>query len=186
MTGSARQVSKSRAVALTGLLLVSCIAGPASAQSVSEDSVKAAFVYRFTDYVDWPAPVQQKQQFTIAVLDDPQLAQELERICAGRQVKGHPIQVNLIHRQKEASDAQIVFLGAGDTDAHRRVIANLSGHPVLIVTDEDHGLDEGSTVNFMLVDHRLRFEISLNAAGRSGLKISSELLSVAARVEGHS
>jgi len=54
------------------------------------------------------------------------------------------------------------------------------------VTDEDHGLDEGSTVNFMLVDHRLRFEISLTAATRSGLKISSELLSVAARVEGHS
>jgi hypothetical protein len=171
---------------MAGLLLMSCIAAPAGAQSVSADSVKAAFVYRFTDYVDWPAPVLQKPQFIIAVLDDPQLAQELERICAGHQVKGHPIRVQLIHRQSEASQAQIVFLGAGDADAHRHFIAGLSGHPVLVVTDEDNGLDEGSTVNFMLVDHRLRFEISLNAAGRSGLKISSELLSVAARVEGHS
>jgi hypothetical protein len=171
---------------MAGLLLMGCITGPAGAQSVSADSVKAAFVYRFTDYVIWPAPVLQRPEFTIAVLDDPQLTQELERVCAGHQVKGHPIRVKLIHRQKEASEAQIVFLGAGDPDAHRRFIAGLGTHPVLIVTDEDHGLDAGSTVNFMLVDHRLRFEISLTAAARSGLKISSELLSVAARVEGHS
>jgi len=171
---------------MTGLLVMSCIGGPASAQSVSEDSAKAAFVYRFTDYVEWPATALQRAEFLIAVLDDPQLARELERICTGHQIKGHPIRVKLIHRQKEASDAQIVSLGPGDTDAHRRFIAGLAGHPVLIVTDEDHGLDEGSTVNFMLVDHRLRFEISLTAATRSGLKISSELLSVAARVEGHS
>jgi hypothetical protein len=171
---------------MASLLLMSCVAGRADAQSVSEDSAKAAFVYRFTDYVEWPAPALQRAEFTIAVLDDRQLAQELERICGGHQIKGHPIRVQLVHRQKEASDAQIVFLGAGDTDAHRRFIAGLTGHPVLIVTDEEHGLDEGSTVNFMLVDERLRFEISLTAAGRSGLKISSELLSVAARVEGHS
>jgi len=98
---------------MAGILLMSGVAGLACAQSVSEDSVKAAFVYRFTDYVDWPAPVPQRQQFTIAVMDDPQLAQELERICAGRQVKGHPIRVNLIHRQKEASDAQSSFSGPG-------------------------------------------------------------------------
>jgi len=171
---------------MAGILLMSGVAGLVCAQSVSEDSVKAAFVYRFTDYVDWPAPALQRAVFTIAVLDDPQLTRELERICAGHQVKGHPIRVKPIHRQKEASDAQIVFLGAGDADAHRRFIAALGAHPILIVTDEDHGLDAGSTINFMLVDHRLRFEISLTAAGRSGLKISSELLSVAARVEGHS
>ena len=186
MSGSAKHVSKSRTVALAGLLLMGGVIAPASAQSVSEDSVKAAFVYRFTDYVEWPAPVLQRPQFTIAVLDDPLLTQQLERICTGHRIKGHPVRVKLIHRQKEASDAQIVFLGAGDADAHRRFIASLNGHPVLIVTDEDRGLEEGSTVNFILVDQRLRFEISLTAAERSGLKISSELLSVAARVEGHS
>ena len=51
---------------MTGLLVMSCIGGPASAQSVSEDSAKAAFVYRFTDYVEWPATALQRAEFLIA------------------------------------------------------------------------------------------------------------------------
>ena len=171
---------------MAGLLFAaSLVTTRAMAESVSEDSVKAAFLYRFTDYVEWPAPALQGTQFTIAVLDDPGVAADLERIVAGHQVKGRTAQVKLIHGLKEAAAAQVIFVGSGDADVHRRFIARLTGQPVLIVTDEDHGLDEGSTVNFMLVDHKLRFEISLPAAARSGLKISSELLSVAARVEGH-
>lgn len=174
-----------RVVAMTGLFFAaSLVTTHAVPGSVSEDSVKAAFLYRFTDYVEWPAPALQGTQFTIAVLDDPGVAADLEHIITGHQVKGRTAQVKLIHRTKEAAAAQIIFLGAGDPDAHRRFISGLTGQPVLIVTDEDRGLEEGSTVNFMLVDHRLRFEISLTAAARAGLKISSELLSVAARVEG--
>lgn len=180
----AKHVSAAR-IALAGLLFAARLTTThVVAESVSEDSVKAAFIYRFTDYVEWPATALQGTQFKIAVLDDAKVAADLEHIVAGHQVKGRSAQVKIIHRAKEAADAQIVFLGSGDADAHRRFIAGLNGHPVLIVTDEDQGLEEGSTVNFMLIDHRLRFEISLTAAARSGLKISSELLSVAARVEG--
>jgi len=181
----AKHASAIRAVALVGLLFAGGIpVRHAIAQSVPEDSVKAAFLYRFTDYVEWPVPALQSAQFTLAVLDDPGVAADLERILAGHPVKGRAARVKPIHHAKEAADAQIVFIGSGDADAHQRLIAGLSGKPVLIVTDENHGLEEGSTVNFMLIDHKLRFEISLTAAARSGLKISSELLSVAARVEG--
>jgi hypothetical protein len=181
---AAKHVSAARVLALAGLLFASSLAVDVAAESVSEDSVKAAFIYRFTDYVEWPAPALQGTQFRIAVLDDAGLAADLAHIVAGHQIKGRTAQVKVIHRAKEAADAQIVFLGPGDAEAHRRFIAGLNGQPVLIVTDEDQGLEEGSTVNFMLIDHRLRFEISLTAAARSGLRISSELLSVAARVEG--
>ena len=178
-----KHVSVTLAVGLVGLLLVASITRTESmAQAISEDSVKAAFLYRFTDYVEWPA--LQSAQFTIAVLDDAGVAADLEHIVANHRVKGRAARVKLIHRAKEAADAQVVFLGSGDPDLHRRFIAGLAGQSVLVVTDEDRGLEEGSTVNFMLIDHRLRFEISLTAAARSGLKISSELLSVAARVEG--
>jgi len=181
-----KHLSAIRAAALAGLLLAAAITTErASGQPVPEDSVKAAFLYRFTDYVQWPARALQASQFIIAVLGDPGVAADLEHIVAGHQIKGRTAQVRIIHHSKEAADAQIVFVGPGDPDAHRRFITSLSGQPVLIVTDESQGLEEGSTVNFMLVDHKLRFEISLTAAARSGLKISSELLSVAARVEGH-
>lgn len=181
----AKHASAIRAVALAGLLFVAALPTQHTrAQSLSEDAVKAAFLYRFTDYVEWPAPALQSAQFTIAVLDDPGVAADLAHILAGHQVKGRTARVKLIRHMKEAADAQIVFVGSGDADAHRRLIAGLSGKPILIVTDESRGLEEGSTVNFLLVDHKLRFEVSLSAAAHSGLKISSELLSVAARVEG--
>ena len=174
-----------RAVAIASLFgIVSLIAAPARAQSVSEHSVKAAFLYRFTQYVEWPSQALQGTQFTIAVLEDAQVAEDLEHMLTGHPVKGRTAKVKIVHRAREATDAQIVFVGSGDADAHRNFITGLAGHPMLIVTDEEHGLEEGSTVNFMLVDHRLRFEVSLTAAERAGLKISSELLSVAARVEG--
>jgi hypothetical protein len=180
-----KRVSAARAVAIAGLLCIASLTATlAPAQSVSDVSVKAAFLYRFTEYVEWPPQAAQSAQFIIAVLDDAQVAEDLEHIVAGHQVKGRPAKVKLVQHAREATDAQIVFVGSGDAEAHRRFITGLAGHPVLIVTDEEHGLEEGSTVNFMLVDHRLRFEVSLTAAGRSGLKISSELLSVAARVEG--
>jgi hypothetical protein len=64
------------------------------------------------------------------------------------------------------------------------VIAAVAGRPVLIVTNEDGGLDDGSSVNFLLIDQRVRFEISLDAAQGSGLRVASELLAVAIRVRG--
>ena len=55
--------------------------------------------------------------------------------------------------------------------------------PILVVTESENGIDGGAVINFIEVDRNLRFEISLNAADRSGLRINSALLSVAARVE---
>jgi YfiR/HmsC-like len=60
----------------------------------------------------------------------------------------------------------------------------VAGRPVLVVTNADGGLDAGSSVNFLLIDQRVRFEISLDAAQGSGLRVASELLAVAIRVRG--
>ncbi|MEJ0007111.1 MAG: YfiR family protein [Steroidobacteraceae bacterium] len=57
---------------------------------------------------------------------------------------------------------------------------------MLVVTASDHGLEDGSCVNFLFVDRRVRFEVSMTAADHLGLKVSSELLSVAVRVQGRS
>jgi hypothetical protein len=169
------------------VLLAFCVGtADTSAQStaVSEEAIKAAFLFRFADYVQWPAPGSPISVFTIAVVDDDPVAATLTRLLATHLVEGHPAEVRRVHQPEEALQAQIVFLGAGDPEAHRKFIARLADRAVLIVTDEDNGLAEGSTVNFLLVDHRLRFEVSLAAARRSHLQISSELLSVAARVAG--
>ena len=79
---------------------------------------------------------------------------------------------------------QILFVGSGNAGALRAIMAAANGEPILLVTDEDDGLNHGSVLNFVTVDRRVRFEVSLTAADRLRLKISSELLAVAVRVRG--
>lgn len=154
-----------------------------AADQFREDAIKAAFLYRFTGYIEWPASMSEPEQFTIAVIGGDAVAAELAKLLPGRDVHGHPARVLRIDSLKQMGDARVLYIGSQYTGDVRGLIARVPGH-VLIVTDSGEGLDDGSAVNFMLVDRRVRFEISLSAAERAGLKVSSELLSVAARVLG--
>src|SRR3984957_9874607 len=155
-----------------------------AAESYSEDAVKAAFLYRFTGYVDWPPQAAADPQFTIAVLDAGGVATELERLLQNRQIQNRPAQVRPIKNLRELDGAQMLYIGGSHRDDLHRLISSVAGRPVLVVTSQEGGLDAGSSVNFLLIDPRGRFEISLDAAQGSGLRVASELLAVAIRVRG--
>lgn len=148
------------------------------------DEVEAAFLYRFVGYVDWPSEASSAPVFTIAVLGDDPLIEELQRILPQHQLKNHPAQVRRISRIQDLGDSQMLFIGPRYNDELRSVIARVAPHPVLVVTASDHGLEAGSCVNFLIIDRRVRFEVSTTAAEHAGLKVSAELLSVAVRVQG--
>ncbi len=147
------------------------------------DATKAAFLYRFAAYVEWPVARTGPAEFTIAVLADDKVAADLERLLAGRLIKGRPARVRRIRYLDEVGNAEILYVGIPRHKTVRRVIARMGVRPVLVVTDEASGLNDGSTVNFIMSEQHLRFEVSLAAAERRGLRISSQLLSLAARVE---
>ncbi len=172
------------AVLLLLWALTAMVSPSRAAEQYSEDAVKAAFLYRFTGYVDWPEEALASPDFTLAVLGAEGVASELQRLLPGHPVKNRPTQVRKIASVNELGDAQVLFIGLGRAEDARAAIAALAMRPVLVVTDEERGLDAGSAVNFLVVDRRVRFEISLIAAERSGLRISSDMLSVAARVQG--
>jgi hypothetical protein len=153
-------------------------------ESYSEDAVKAAFLYRFTGYVDWPPEAVTDPQFTIAVLDADGVGAELGRLLQNRQIQNRPAQVRSIKNLRELDGAQMLYIGSSHREELRRLISSVAGRPVLVVTNEEGGLDAGSSVNFLLIDQRVRFEISLDAAQGSGLRVASELLAVAVRVRG--
>lgn len=163
-----------------------CLASASAycAEGYSEDAVKAVFLSRFAEYVEWPPAALAGPQFTIAVLGDDGVAAELQRLLPSYPIKKLPARVRQIRRLQDAGDAQILYIGAGHPDEVRGAVAALRARPVLLVTDDERGLDAGAAVNFMLVDQRVRFEVSLIAAERSALTINSGLLSVAARVQG--
>lgn len=170
-------------VALAVLLLG---LGSANAQeaSYSQDAVEAAFIYRFAGFVSWPRDALPPSVFTVAVLDDDALAADLERMLPDNKLKGRRAQLRRITSVEQLGDAQILFIGDSDAGKLKRWLAPIAGRPVLVVTSEPGALEDGSTINFLVIDRHVRFEISLAAARRSGLTISADLLSVATHIEG--
>lgn len=140
---------------------------------------------------EWPATSSGRPRslpadapFTIDVLGDEPVADDLEQLLPDHPIDGHPAHVKAINRISQLGDAQILYIGPGyGGSVHAAIIAS-AGHPVLIVTDERHGLEDGGTINFVEDGEHVRFEVSLLAAARAGLSISSQLLSVALRVKG--
>jgi YfiR/HmsC-like len=168
-------------------LLVSGTSGwvePVHAAEYSEDAVKAAYLYRFSGYVDWPAAAESAKTFVIAVVDAPAVARELKRLVPGHRINDRIIEVVEASRIKDAGPSAILFIGGGHANLLRPALSELAAESTLVVTDEERGLEEGATVNFLTLDHRVRFEVSLTAADREHLKISAELLAVAVRVFG--
>jgi hypothetical protein len=157
----------------------------AAGASYEENAVKAAFLYRFTGYMEWPQePAPSRREFDIAVLDGKPVARELARLLQQRPIKDLPARVMIVKDARQAADAEILYIGPDYAGNVADAVKSLAGRPVLIVTDTARGLDDGSAVNFMLVDRRVRFEVSLPAAQSAGIKVSSQLLSVATRVRG--
>ena len=165
-------------------LLVSNAAVPApepAAVEAPEASVKAAYLYKFASYVDWPEDaLAASRAFVIGVMDAEDVAQELERIVPGRSVHDRPVEVRRLHEGQSTEALHVLFVGRGGDV--RAALRGPEQPGLLVVTDNPRGLELGSTINFVLAGERLGFEVSLAAAQRHGLRISSRMLNVARRV----
>ena len=174
-------VASALLIASTGLL--GSRVGLAQQPAVLDDEVKAAFLYHFATYVEWPERAQGNESITIAVLGAPTVVAQLRTFLPGRTIQERPVVVRTITNINEARDAHVLFIGAENNGRLRQIIDRVGQRPVLIVTDAEDGLGEGAMVNFQVVEERLRFEISQAAAERAGLMLSSRLLATALRVE---
>jgi hypothetical protein len=154
-----------------------------AADAYPEEAVKAIFLYRFAGYVTWPTSTANAPQFTIAVLGAHDLAEQLKEFLPQHPIQGKPARVATIQGLGQLGDAQILYIGPDFAGKLSVLIQALKDRPILIVTDQPGALEEGSTVNFLLEQQHVRFEISTAAAKRSGLLISSGLLAVAEHVK---
>ena len=156
----------------------------ATQQAYARDQIEAAFLYRFAGFVTWPEGALDSRSFTIDVLGDDAVASDLQTMLLHKQLQGRRAQVRRIASIAELGNAQILYIGESDARILRRWLAEIADRPVLVVTSQAGGLDDGSVINFLVVDRHVRFEVSLAAARRSGLAISAGLLSVATHIEG--
>lgn len=169
------------------LLLVWLMAFPAYGANDGTDieqRVKAAFLYKFASYVDWPAIAFPKADtpFTIAVTGSETIAAELVQLVAGRTAQGRSITVKRIAPGDPLGGVHILFVGRSESERLAQWVQEAKAHSILMVTDMHGSLGQGSAINFVQADRRVRFEISLDAAEKSSLRMSSRLLSVAQRV----
>jgi hypothetical protein len=176
--------------ALTVVLPLLLAAQAAWAQEPAPDiqrRVKAAFVYKFAAFVDWPdeAFASATSPMIIGVAGADRVAKELEQAVAGREVAGHPILVRRIQAGDALGDCcQILFVGASlpREQARELLLQQVGKRPVLTVTEARGDPPAGSVINFVEADDRVRFDISRPAAEAKGLKLRSQLLAVARQV----
>ncbi|MBB3220489.1 YfiR family protein [Pseudoduganella umbonata] len=160
----------------------------ARADGELERQVKAAFLYRFGGFVEWPAHafVRADSPLVIGLHGADELAAPLERTVTGRTINGRALQVVKLKKDYAVGGERaphIAFVGARDRTAAQGMLDGCRERPVLTVSDSDHVHGMGSVINFLLADQRVRFEVSLKAAASAQLRISARLLSVAYRVQ---
>ena len=160
--------------------------GPAFAQSASSEAlerrVKAAFLYKFLGYADFPAAAfaDSASPVTIGVVGSDEMAAELARVVAGRQVRGRPIAVRTL-REGDPGQVHLLFVAGSDSARVARIL-RAAAPALLPVTECELGLQHGSVINFRIIEERVRFDVSLDSAERNNVKLSSRLLTVANRV----
>ncbi len=176
--------------ALAWLLACAFLAAPpvaaqgGAAPQALERKVKAAFLYKFLGYTEFPATAfgEADKPVVIGVASADELAAELARIVAGRSIHGRAIQVRTVREGEPAAGVHLLFVGGADPARLRSLLRSLQPGPMLLVSEAENGLQQGSVINFKIVEERVRFDVSLEAADRHQVKLSSRLLTVANHV----
>lgn len=162
---------------------------PAQAQSAVantalERRVKAAFLYKFLGYAEFPpgAFFDGTSPVIIGVTGSEDLAAELARVVAGRTINNRPVIVRALRDTEVHVPLHLLFIGGTDQARVGRLVRQATSS-MLVVTECENGLQQGSVINFRIIEERVRFDVSLEAAERNGIKLSSRLLTVANRVQ---
>lgn len=156
----------------------------AQVAEVGEEKVKAVYLYKFLNYVEWPATAfaGPGAPYLIGVIGDDLVASELAGIIAGKSVNNRPVTSKRIAYGEPLTDIDMVFIGRGERSRQAALLRQLRTQPVLTVTETDGALEQGSIINFRAVDSRIRFDVSVDGAEQAGLKLSARLLGVAMTV----
>ncbi|MEZ4331892.1 MAG: YfiR family protein [Myxococcota bacterium] len=168
------------ALAVASLFFVA----PAPANAESEDEVKAAFLFNFVRYVEWPAGAfaGPESSIRICLIGGDGFETVLTEAVSGRMVGERTVEVSAIGGLDRAGGCHLLFFGEHASAAGERVAAALGAMPVFTISDRAGFAEEGGIANFMLVGQKIRFAINPDAARRSGLRISSSLLRLATLV----
>lgn len=153
-------------------------------EPVSEYRVKALFIYNFAKFVDWPIPTfaSPQDQFTICIVGDDNFGGELDQAVVGKYANGRRLAIKRVIKGRGARACQIAFIGYPDERRVKAALEEVNSFSVLTVGAAKGFTEWGGVVNLTLENNKVGFEINVDAAERSQLKISSKLLNLAKTV----
>jgi hypothetical protein len=175
-----------RAAVLGLFAILGCLtAGPQ--EEIDEYKLKAAFIFNFVKFVQWPAGSFQngKQPTAICVLGQDPFEGSLAGTLAGRAIEGRSLIVRHIATAKQVPGCHVLFIGSSEDPRIPSVLKEIHTPGTLTIGESDVAGECGVMIAFKLEAGKIRFDINLDAAERAGLKISSRLLSLAHSVVGN-
>jgi len=176
--------------ALAALLLAAALGAPrcfAQATTPDEYQVKAAFLYNFPKFIDWPpgAFPDSSSPFTICLLGRDPFGRSLEDLVLNKTINGRHTAIAHAQRVGGCPVCQIIFVSSQESSHLAEITVALRGRNVLLVGESEEFAGAGGTIQFFIQDNRVRFVINTDAAERAGLKLSSKLLALASIVHDH-
>jgi len=180
--GAAGRPRRRLAAAAASAVLLAAPQAPAATLPAEGYEVKAAFLYHFSQLVDWPAPSAPGEPFVIAVVGVDPFGVTLDEAVAGRSVRGEPVRVQRFAgaAQLEGARMHILFVGVTDEEQVRRAFSAVAGQPVLTVGEAERFAEHGGMIGFRVTaEGRVAFDINLQRAEQAGLHMSSQLLKLA-------
>lgn len=150
-----------------------------------ENDVKAAFLFNFTKFVDWPEAAFEgtSDPLRMCVVADAAFTASVDRIIAGETVRGRPLR-RVVPDASELPRCHVLYVGTAETDQADKLLSSVGRAPVLTVGETSRFMAHGGAIAFVVVNGRVRFDVHLRNAERAGLTISSKLLRVARDIKG--
>jgi hypothetical protein len=161
-------------------LFVPCVPAAGTAQADHANQQKAEMVCNMAKFVQWPEAIvaQNRGQLVVTILGEDDLAAALASVLSSRLVNGKPVYVRFARRARDAHGSQIVYIAASESSHVTTILSELAGTSSLTLCDQPGFAEEGGTMNFSGGPTRMRFDVALQRAERSGLRISSRLLAI--------
>jgi hypothetical protein len=150
----------------------------AAAAATPEYQLKAVFLFRFAEFVEWPAQAFADAQapLTICVLGEDPFGDYLDDTVRGEKVNDRPLLIRRLRELDAGSGCHILFISSSEHEQMKRELAALKGHSVLTVSDNDGFGRAGGMIGLALADNKIRLQINPEAARAADLKLSSKLL----------
>lgn len=162
------------------IVLAWASAAPAYAQTASESALKAAFVYNFAKFTEWPADaLSPGSQLVLCVSGDRFVEFALAQLVNGRSIEGHQLVVRWLNDDGSGQSCHVLYVSSTARKRLGQFLSWIETFPVLTVSNASAFAHDGGVAELFLENNRMRFAINVDAAQRSKLRISSRLLSLA-------